>query len=70
MADCEILADCIFFNDKMQNMPSVAGMYKQRYCRTDNSTCARYMVMKKLGRENVPADLFPNMLDRAKEILS
>jgi len=70
MADCEILATCIFFNDKMNNMPTVAGMYKKKYCRTDNSTCARYIVMKKLGREKVPPDLFPNMLERAQKIIS
>jgi hypothetical protein len=69
MADCECLAGCIFFNDKMAHMPTMANMYKRNYCRGDSSTCARYMVFKALGREAVPVDLFPNMADRAKTIL-
>ena len=40
MADCECLAKCPFFNDKMANMPSMAEMMKNRYCR-DEFTPAR-----------------------------
>ena len=70
MADCECLEKCPFFNDKMQNMPAVAEMYKESYCKKDNSSCARYMVFKTLGRDRVPADLYPNNVDLAREILS
>lgn len=68
MADCELLAKCIFFNDKMANMPAMAEMLKKKYCRGDNSTCARYVVCKALGREKVPGDLTPSQLDRAKKL--
>ena len=70
MADCELLESCIFFNEKMENMPTTMEVYKKKYCRGDNSICARQMVFKELGREKVPADLFPNHKDNAKKIIS
>lgn len=69
MADCPRLAKCLFFNDQMAEMPSMAGIVKQRYCRTDHSQCARFMVADTLGPEAVPADLYPSQVDRAKAIL-
>ncbi len=70
MADCELLPQCVFFNDKMANMPITAKMAKDQYCRGDNSLCARYMVFKALGRSNVPPDLFPNETLLAKKIIA
>ncbi len=70
MADCELIAGCVFFNDKMASMPAMAEMLKNRYCKGNNEDCARYMVFKKLGKPGVPTDLFPNAEDRAKAILS
>jgi hypothetical protein len=69
MADCACIAGCPFFNDKMANMPSVADIYKTRYCTGEWSGCARYRVFSKLGRESVPSNLFPNELERADELL-
>jgi hypothetical protein len=69
MADCELLADCPFFNDKMPTTDGLGAMYKNQYCVGDNSRCARYLIFRKLGRPAVPADLYPNMLKRANEIL-
>ena len=68
MAECEILSTCVFFNDKMANMPATTAIYKERYCQSDNLTCARYMVFKALGRPKVPSDLFPNEEERAKKL--
>jgi hypothetical protein len=70
MADCECLAKCPFFHDRMANMPSMADIYKQRYCKEDNFLCARYRVFKALGRESVPSDMFPNELDRANDMVA
>jgi hypothetical protein len=70
MADCECLAGCPFFNDKMPDDSGLGFMYKKKYCRGDNSQCARYMVFKKLGKPAVPPNLYPNMIDRANQILS
>ncbi len=70
MADCELLEGCVFFNDKMVNMPATGELYKDKYCRENNLECARYMVFKALGREKVPLDLFPNMKEKAQEIIA
>jgi hypothetical protein len=68
MPDCEYLAACPFFNDKMAEMPSMAGIFKNKYCRGDFLSCARYTVCSALGKSNVPKDLFPNQLSRAQEL--
>jgi hypothetical protein len=70
MADCEMISKCLFFNDKMANMPSTASMLKKKYCQGDFAKCARYTVCKALGRERVPADLTPSQMDRAKLLLA
>ena len=68
--DCECLPTCIFFNDKMASMPAVASLFKERYCRGDNRECARYVVFKALGRGNVPPDLYPNQVERARALVA
>jgi len=70
MAKCECLGGCIFFGDKMKDMPATANMLKQKYCLGDNTACARHIVFRALGKENVPQDLFPGMTDKAKDIVS
>jgi hypothetical protein len=70
MAECNLLSKCLFFNDKMSSMPTASDLMKRRFCLKDNSICARYMVCSALGREYVPADLFPNNIDRARTILA
>ena len=69
MAECELLKGCLFFNDKMPNSSGLGAMYKRNYCQGNNTRCARYMVAKSLGREKVPANLYPNMFDRAKQLI-
>lgn len=70
MADCELLAGCLFFNDKMENRPSTATMYKRRFCQGDNAECARFAVFRALGKPGVPDDLFPNQFHRVKKIIA
>ncbi len=70
MADCEMLTTCIFFNDKMANMPAMATLFKEHYCRRTPAACARLRIATTLGRPRVPADLFPNQDDRAKAIIA
>ncbi|HEU0265669.1 MAG TPA: hypothetical protein VFR01_08090 [Geobacterales bacterium] len=59
MPNCELLATCLFFNDKMKNMPVSANLMKTVYCMGDNGKCARYRIYKELGRDHVPPDLYP-----------
>lgn len=68
MANCEKLEKCPFFNDKMVNMPTIAERLKERFCRCDKESCARYTVSQ--AGKPVPPDLFPNMMDRAKQIIA
>ena len=70
MAVCECLEKCPFFNDKMANMPAMADLYKKNYCMGDSTHCARFMVFKAKGRDAVPADLFPNNVEKANALLS
>jgi hypothetical protein len=66
---CQLTETCVFFNGEMTNMPAATAVYKQIYCQDDFDNCARYYVLKALGRENVPADLFPNQILRAGKII-
>lgn len=67
--DCECLPQCPFFHDRMRNMPTMAEVLKQKFCKNDWSACARCMVFRGLGRDAVPYDLFPDETDRARRIL-
>lgn len=60
MPVCELCDTCIFFNDKMPDMPAVADFLKDKYCRGTYDICARFRIYREFGRENVPAGLFPN----------
>ena len=57
------------FNDKMADTPVTAQSMKNRYCLGDNSICARYLVFSKLGKGRVPANLFPNQMDKAIRLI-
>jgi hypothetical protein len=70
MSDCECLAGCPFFHDKMENMPSMAQMLKDKYCHGDWAACARHQIFTEFGRESVPTDLFPNQQDIAATVLA
>ncbi|MBN2515240.1 MAG: hypothetical protein JXC33_04315 [Deltaproteobacteria bacterium] len=48
----------------------MGSIYKKKYCQGDNSTCARYVLAQKLGREKVPVNLYPNMNEKAREIIA
>jgi hypothetical protein len=67
--DCENLAGCAFYNDKMDIDSAIGRMYKRRYCKGDKTLCARYMVATQLGGAFVPTDLYPNMHERAVKIV-
>lgn len=68
--ECECLPECPFFHDRMKHMPTTAEVLKQRYCRGDSGACARCLIVKALGREAVPADLFPHEVDRAQRLIA
>lgn len=69
MADCELKQGCIFFNDRMADMPAMASLMKQTYCTRDPDRCARHMVATACGRSSVPTDLYPNQTTEAEAII-
>ncbi len=68
MIACELCASCLFFNDKIPDMPDVAGYLKDTYCRKNFEKCARYQIYREFGREHVPSGLFPNEQDLVPDI--
>lgn len=65
--ECEKLPKCPFFNNQLAEMPAVIGLLKQTYCLGDKTECARYLVSN--AGAQVPSDLFPNDLSRARRLL-
>lgn len=71
MTQCEHLATCAFFHDRLARMPSMSLMLKQRYCEgewADNARCARRIVAARDGIDGVPDDLYPAEVYRVKGI--
>lgn len=69
MSVCEKLNGCPFYTDKMSIESGLGKIYKRKYCEENKEICARYKVSAALGPDKVPTDLYPNMFERAEEIL-
>ena len=70
MAECEKVPGCVFFHDRMENLPFAAERMKQEFCLGSNLECARHIVFDALGPEQVPNDLFPIDVARAERIIA
>jgi len=70
MSDCQYSEACQFLHNNVKDMPSIAEIFKQRYCISSPHTCARYQVFEELGRRHVPENLFPNQIDRVQGIIT
>ena len=70
MAMCEKFSKCPFYNDKMPCDTGIGSMYKKRYCEGDKTQCARYIVSTQCGAQFVDNSLYPNMMDKAAEIVA
>lgn len=66
---CPLLNECRFFNDIIENMPSISASLKARYCLSDSKGCARFLIFEKIGKEHVPDDVFPHELEKAEKML-
>lgn len=67
---CEKLEKCPFYLQKMSMDSGLGAIYRKNYCESNKEKCARYLVATKLGPQYVPTDLYPNMQQRAKDIIS
>ena len=70
MADCELIKGCSFFNDELGNKPDSVEELKEKYCKTNNLNCARYMVANAIGKENMPSDLSPDEKVKAYMVIA
>jgi hypothetical protein len=70
VSKCPSFENCPFYNDKMDNKPALANMYKKNYCEGNYDGCARWKVANTLGKQAVPLDLFPNQIDRIDSIIN
>jgi hypothetical protein len=66
---CEFKNSCTFYDEHSQEMPITADYYRVTYCKMDYESCARNMVAKGRGLEQVPSDLLPCQGTRARKIL-
>lgn len=69
MGKCPHLGNCAFFAGKIAGKTELIDSLKQTYCLADNTCCARWQVSRLKGVENVPPDLYPNALDRLRDLL-
>ncbi len=69
MGKCPHLENCAFFVGKIAGKTELIESLKQTYCLEDNTCCARWQVSKAKGAGNVPPDLYPNALDRLRDLL-
>ena len=70
MTNCELLPGCLFFNNKLKNMPKLVETMKRLYCLWNYMQCARYRVSSTLSIKEVPEDLFPCDTIKAKIIIA
>lgn len=68
--NCIKLNGCPFYNDKIQVEHGIGLIFKKKYCKGNFELCARYKVMQEAGEEYVPANLYPNMMDIAVDIIA
>lgn len=66
---CPLLRECRFFNDIIENMPSISESLKAQYCLGRNSECARFLIFTEIGRDHLPDDVFPHELAKAKNLV-
>jgi hypothetical protein len=69
MAECELTNTCVPFYERMAKMPSTARLMKGVYCKGKYLECARYMVYKAHGREDIPEDLSPSDFESIRSII-
>ncbi len=70
MVECDKVSTCLFFNDRVADVPAVAALLKKQYCQGDYESCARFRVEAKLGSTSVPDDLLPEDSATANRIVA
>jgi hypothetical protein len=69
MKTCEFRSACGLYNDLEARRPITLESIKEEYCDTGYSECARYMISKARGPNNVSKYLFPEDILEACRIM-
>jgi hypothetical protein len=71
MRRCTITSECPFFNDHLSRKHTAKERedMKRKYFGGGSSQCARYIVAKALGLDEMPGNLFPNDFFKISVIL-
>ena len=71
MAECHFAKSCPFFQGgASQPSKTVSAWFRYQYCQGNFVMCARYTIQEALGQNDVPADMLPNEMISAQQILS
>jgi hypothetical protein len=66
MGACELRTSCFFFNKTADDRPQPADNVRDRYCNGEYGKCARFIISKSRGSDNVPDTLSPDCFNRPK----
>ncbi|MDM8005124.1 MAG: hypothetical protein QUV05_03090 [Phycisphaerae bacterium] len=81
---CPYLTECQYFNDQidkvqrvgatfksnqLERIQALAKTYRLEFCASKANFCARHMLANEIGIKNVPNDLQPSHVLRAKEMI-
>ncbi len=70
MAICSYYATCSFYQNALVCKTEAGALLKQNYCEKGNvENCARLVIATKLGLEYLDDSIFPNMMEKARELL-
>jgi hypothetical protein len=82
---CPFLAECQYFSDEIEKVQRAGATFKSNqlerikamakthrleFCASNASFCARHLLAKEIGIKDVPKDLHPSHVLRAKEIIA
>ncbi len=60
MGGCDLRASCFFYNELLKDMPHTTEHLRDRYCNGDYAHCARFVISRRYGMDNVPTYIYPN----------
>ncbi len=69
MAICEFWHSCSLLSELEPVVPAMVLGYEENYCRSHCVQCARYMIYKAFGAEDMPPDILPGETERAGKII-
>jgi hypothetical protein len=50
-------------------MPTLIAKLRKKYCNGDHEKCARFVLGKAKGADNIPKEIYPGDMEQAQQIL-